>query len=220
MIEEKRSKYDTDPLDPEFVRRTEEMGGATRTVARDGDAPRPGISEEPTRRFEGPPTSYPSVFVPPTHQQPPTVNHSTFGASATPQVQPATPHLNERRPSSRHVTKLGVPENLALIAPYAPFYIGIVAALIELVVVPRHEARVRFHAAQGMALQLAMIAVTFLFKILGMITGTGFGGGLFWLASTIFLIVSMVRVWRGERHHIAPLDELTNRLNQQIAPRQ
>ncbi len=23
MIEEKRSKYDTDPLDPEFVRRTE-----------------------------------------------------------------------------------------------------------------------------------------------------------------------------------------------------
>ncbi len=220
MIEEKRSKYDTDPLDPEFVRRTEEMGRAARTGARDGDGPRPGISEEPTRHFEGPPTSYPSVFVPPTHHQPPTVNHSTFGASATPQTQPATSQFNPQPPSSRHVTKLGLPENLALIAPYAPFYIGVVAALIELLVVPRHEARVRFHAAQGMALQLAMIAVTFLFKILGMITGTGFGGSLFWLASTIFLIVSMVRVWRGERHHIAPLDELTNRLNQQIAPPQ
>ena len=29
---EKRSKYDTDPLDPEFVRRTEEIAGKTREI--------------------------------------------------------------------------------------------------------------------------------------------------------------------------------------------
>src|SRR2546426_1417156 len=84
----KKSKYDTNPLDPDVVRQTEEVWGkddsrpatkevkgATREVGASGnDSARSNIySEAPTRRYDietpadGP---YPSVFVPPTYAPP------------------------------------------------------------------------------------------------------------------------------------------------------
>ena len=103
-------------------------------------------------------------------------------------------------------------------AGYFPFYIGLIAAIIELAVVPRNETRTRFHAAQGLALHLAIVAGSVLFKIVGAIAGSGFGGVLFSLAALVFLIVSMARVWKGKPHHIAPLDEATRWLNERISP--
>ncbi|HEX8852616.1 MAG TPA: hypothetical protein VF754_03965, partial [Pyrinomonadaceae bacterium] len=81
-MSEKRSKYDTDPLDPGFARQTEEVfGGQTGQTSADEPAapadpqPQPQrapAADEPTRRFqEKYPTSYPSVFVPPVYQPPP-----------------------------------------------------------------------------------------------------------------------------------------------------
>ncbi len=106
-----------------------------------------------------------------------------------------------------------------MIVPYLPFYLGIFAGLIELYLVPRHETRVRFHAAQGLALQLFITAVQFLFLFIRNFTAGSVGKGIFWMASFIFLIVSMIRVWKGEPHHIAPLDEATKWLNEKIEPR-
>jgi uncharacterized membrane protein len=114
------------------------------------------------------------------------------------------------------VQGLKLPENIAMVLPYAPAYIGVVAAIIELLLVPRSELRVRFHAAQGLALQLAIIAITLMFSLIGTITGSHFGGGLFSLAAFVFLIVSMVRVWKGKPHHIAPLDDATKWINAHI----
>src|SRR3712207_1830498 len=89
---EKRSKYDTDPLDPDFVRRTEEnLWGAARSPrAEDTEPiPPPSVTEEQTRRFdEQPPDSYPSVFVPPAYQPPRAQPFTTFGAG--PHQPPAT----------------------------------------------------------------------------------------------------------------------------------
>jgi uncharacterized membrane protein len=102
--------------------------------------------------------------------------------------------------------------------PYTPFYIGLVAAIIELLVVPRNETRTRFHAAQGLALHLAILVGSLLFKIVGAVTGSGFGGFLFGLAAFIFLIISMLRVWKGKPHHVAPLDDATHWLNERIPP--
>jgi len=230
---EKRSKYDTDPLDPDFVRRTEEMMGRTSDVAQpDETVPfrRDPASEEKTRRFdEQAPDSYPSVFVPPTYQPPrpqPQQPFTTFGAGghqppaqvAPPPPGPYSPYQVNARPSSRPVTRLGLPENVANVLPYTPFHIGLVPALVELFIVPRNETRTRFHAAQGLALQLAILAGVLLFQIVSAITGSRIGGSLFWLAYTVFLIVSMVRVWQGRPHHIAPLDEATRRLNERIPP--
>lgn len=246
---EKRSKYDTDPLDPDFVRRTEEVRpGPTRDVGR---APNPQ-AEEPTRPLAPEPpttplgreaererfsTSYPSVFIPqpqqtyrpPTSQAPPPPRpHAAYGAPQTqtppPYGAPVPAYQQQQqpyisKPTQRPVSKLGIPENYALVLPYAPFYIGVVAALVELLLVPRTETRTRFHAAQALALQLVMMAGSIIFGIVGAITDSRLGGRLFGIAAFIFLIVSMVRVWQGKPHHIAPLDDLTQKLNQKLEPR-
>lgn len=226
---EKRSKYDTDPLDPDFVRRTEEMLGRTGEVEQSEETVglrRDPATEEQTRRFDEQMTdSYPSIFVPPTYQPPTRQPLTTFGAGPNqppapglPPPGPSSPYQPFVRPSSRTVTRLGIPENIANLLPYAPFYIGLVAAIVELLVVPRNETRTRFHAAQGLALHLAILAGSLLFKIVGLITGSGLGGFLFSLAAFVFLIVSMLRVWRGKPHHIAPLDDATYWLNERIKP--
>jgi uncharacterized membrane protein len=240
-MSEKRSKYDTDPLDPDFVRQTEEIGGAARGTTRtpNEQARLNPDADAPTRRIDDPLSQpYPSIFVPPTQTptppptyQQPTYQQPTYQQPPYPQSSPANlgrtapmsgaPHASQRPapPTSRSVAGIGIPENFALVLPYVPFYIGIVGALIELLLVPRSETRVRFHAAQGLALQLAMTAISFAFGIIGKLTGSTFGGKLFWLACFIFLIVSIIRVWKGETHHIAPLDEATSWLYQRVEPR-
>jgi uncharacterized membrane protein len=242
-MSEKRSKYDTDPLDPDFVRQTEEFGGAARETARtpneqarlnpDADAPTRRIDEHLSQ-------PYPSIFVPPvqtppppayqqppyqqpTYQQPtyqqPTYQQSTAANLGRTAPITGAPHAHPAPPTSRTVAGLGLPENVALVLPYVPFYIGIVGAALELLLVPRAETRVRFHAAQGLALQLAILAISLLLGFLGDLSGVGFGRTFFSIAATVFLIVSIVRVWKGETHHLAPLDEATRWLYERIEPR-
>jgi uncharacterized membrane protein len=103
--------------------------------------------------------------------------------------------------------------------PYAPLYIGLVASIVELLLVPRQEVRVRAHAAQGLALQIAITAVGMLFSMLTLITGSSAGGNLFKIASFVFLVISMIRVGKGETHRIAPVSEPAQWLNKHIDPR-
>jgi len=240
---EKRSKYDTDPLDPDFARRAEEsLWGASRAPRPEETDPLPpaSVTEEQTRRFdEQTAESYPSVFVPPAYQPPRAAPDdppfraqpfTSFGAgqhqppatTAPPPPGPSSPYQSpydpHAAPSSRPVARLGVPENIANVLPYIPFYIGLAAAIVELAVVPRHETRTRFHAAQGLALQLAMVAGSIIFQFVGLLTGSRLGGNIFWLASTVFLIVSALRVWQGRPHHIAALDEPARLLEEKIPP--
>lgn len=236
---EKRSKYDTDPLDPEFVRRTEEnLWGAARAPRPEETEPiaPPSVTEEQTRRFgDQMGESYPSVFVPPAYQppRPQPQPFTTFGAG--PHQPPATTSAPAPGPSSpypgphaqpgagnpsRPVTRLGIPEKFAVILPYAPFYIGLIASLIELALVPRSERRVRFHAAQGLALHLVILTLSMLFKFVALVSGNNVGAALFGVAAFIFLIVSMIRVGQGRSHHIAPLEEPTRWLGEKIAPTQ
>jgi uncharacterized membrane protein len=226
MPETKKTKYDTNPLDPDYVRSTEEVWGqeesgpgtqevkgATRDVGSSGnnDARRNIYSEAPTRTFDSPPSSdgaYPSIFVPPTYSAPARYQPTTF-----------VPSQVSQRPTSRPVAGIGLPEKWAMILPYAPFYIGVVASLVELFLVPRREVQARFHAAQGLSLHIAILVVQTLFGVVGAITDSSIGGTLFKLAATIFLIVSMVRVWKGEPHRISPVSEPTQWLNERIDPR-
>jgi uncharacterized membrane protein len=102
--------------------------------------------------------------------------------------------------------------------PYAP-YVGTVAALIELILVPRSEVRVRGHAAQALALHIAIIAIEVLFGAVTLITGSGAGRSIFKLAAFVFLIISMIRVGQGATHRITPLAEPADWLNKHIDPR-
>ena len=222
-MEPKKSKYDTNPLDPDFVKNagvdpgdsrpeTHEVSGATREIGSSGnESARNNIySEAPTRRYDNinPESPYQSVFVPPTYSPP------------TPYQPPPAPYRPvEQRPSHRPVAGLGLPEKWAMMLPYVPAYIGVVPALLILFLVPRSDPRVRFHAAQGLALHIAILVISTLFGVVGTITGSSIGSKLFGAAALIFLIVSMVRVLKGETHFIAPLAEPAQWLNEKIKPR-
>lgn len=219
-MERKKSKYDTNPLDPNVAKETEEVWGdggsgsqtqqvkgATREVGAPSDSPRGNVySEAPTRQFDNAPgdNQYPSVFVPPTYA-PPSVYQPPMGMRPGP-------------PTSRTVAGIGFPEKWALILPYAPYF-GIVASIVELLLVPRKETRVRFHAAQGLALQLAIVIIERLFWIVGALTDSSFGGSLFRVASFCVLVISMLKVWRGDSHRIAPISEPAQWFNDHIEPR-
>lgn len=102
---------------------------------------------------------------------------------------------------------------------YAPGYIGLVIGLIELFLVPRKEGKVRFHASQAIALHIAFLIVQTVFSAISALTGSSVGGSLFKLGAFIFLLISMLRVWRGEPHRIAPLAEPAQWFNDHIEPR-
>lgn len=225
-METKKTKYDTNPLDPDVANRTEEVwgdpeggsgtqqiSGATREVGSSANenARRNIYSEAPTRTFDNPTpldAPYQSVFAPPP-QQP----QSIYQPNPYLQMPVSTRH------TARSVAGVGLPEKWAMILPYAPFYIGVIASLVELFLVPRKEVKVRFHAAQGLALHITILVVQTLFSVLGSITDSSIGGTLFKLAATVFLIISMVRVWKGEPHRIAPIAEPAQWFNERIEPR-
>ena len=119
---------------------------------------------------------------------------------------------------SRTVAGIGVPEKWALMMAYAP-YVGIVVSLLELFLVPRKELKVRFHAAQALALHIAFLVIGTIFSGISMIGGGDFGKVLFNVASTVFLVISMIRVWKGQPHGIDPLAEPAKWFNDHIEPR-
>jgi len=225
-MDTKKSKYDTNPLDPDVERKAEEswgeggsgaatqqVGGATRQVGNppNEEARQNVYSEAPTRRYDNPPLDapYPSVFVPPTYS-PPTPYQARQNI-----YQPPVSNA----PTSRSVLGIGISEKWALTLPYAPLYIGLVVSLIELFLVPRKEVQVRFHAAQALALHIAILIVHTVFGVIGTITDSTLGGTFFKLAAFVFLIISMIRVWKGEPHRIAPLEEPGKWFNRHIEPR-
>lgn len=226
-METKKSKYDTNPLDPDVERQAEEswgggnptqqVGGATRQVGqqvdqRDSDDARQNVySEAPTRRYENPPleTSYPSVFVPPTYAPPAQYQHTAPNAYNSQIKNP---------PTARPVIGLGVPEKWAVLLAYAPWF-GIVVSLVELFLASRREMRVRFHASQALALHIAFLVISTILGVVGALSDSQFGRTLFGAATTVFLIISMIRVWKGEPHRIAPLAEPAQWFNDHIEPR-
>lgn len=223
-METKKNKYDTNPLDPDVERQAEDSwgeGGATQQVGRatrqvgnsaNEDARKNVYSEAPTRRYDNPPLDapYPSVFVPPTYSPPAQYNQQGQGVYQGPA---------SNAPTSRPVLGIGLPEKWALTLAYTPYYIGLIVSLLELFLVPRKEVKVRFHAAQSVALNIAILIVHTLFGVISSISGSSFGGTLFTIASVIFLIISMIRVWKGEPHRLPPLDEPAKWFNRNIEPR-
>jgi hypothetical protein len=204
----KKSKYDTNPLDTDYAERAgKAWGGEPRPVEPVTKTEERWEAEAPTKRYDSSiPVSYPSINVPPTY--PPRVADATAEMSSS-GVAPS---------STRIVPGLGLPENVTLALPYAPFFIGAVAGAVELLLTPRNEIRARSYAAQALVLQLLAVAITTIFNIVGSITGSNIGGKLFWAASTVFFITATIRVWKGEAMHIAATDDAAHWLDERIHP--
>lgn len=254
-MEQKKSKYDTNPLDPDVARRTDDVWGATRSTGEAASAsetedvegvtrsinPTPQAqqsedygAEAPTRRYDTPrmPASYPSVFVPPVYEPPSAQGRATginAGASTsapTPKPIHGAAQAFNQPPSSRVVPNVNMPENVVMMLPYVPFpFVGAAVATILLFLIPRSEPRARFHAAQGLALHLIVLAVSLVTGIADdFLSGApgvmlNIASAAFSVLAFIFFIVSMIRVYKGEPHVVAPVSELTRWLNEKVEPR-
>jgi uncharacterized membrane protein len=206
-----KKKFDTNPLDPEFPKKaaaepapqqqtqTLPANGATATRKFE----EPADTENQTRRFEeadynqyqGP---YNGQNVPANYQPP------NFFAAA-----------DSRK---RKVAKIGLPENVLTALPYIPFNIGLIAGVVELFIVPKSEAKVRFHAAQGVAAHIAIIVISAILHGIGNLTGAEFGNNIFWIVATVMLAVFALKAWQGKPIHIEAVDDLTNWLEDKIKP--
>ncbi|MER3431020.1 MAG: hypothetical protein C4325_05075 [Blastocatellia bacterium] len=207
-------KFDTNPLDPGFPAKV-----ASDSIEPPNDLPfrtaeypietaPPSVTEVETRRFaEADVRAYGGLETATLHN---------------PVTDPAGPAgfgpLN--RASGRKVAKTGVPERWLVGLPYLPFSIGLVAGLIELLVIPKYETKVRFHAAQGLAAHVAILVITAILGGLGSFSGLASAGrSVFVLVTTIMLIVFAIKAWTGKPVHIESVDDLTNWLEEKISPR-
>lgn len=201
-------KYDTNPLDPSFPERAKARAAAADTAphtpfktAEFPSAPS-SITEDETRRFsEADFRSY-----------------SFQGGNAVPAGYQAPRFSEMNEASSRKVAATGIPEKWLVGLPYIPFSIGLVAGLVELLVIPKEETKVRFHAAQGFAAHLVILIIGGVLSVIGNITDSNLGGLIFGVFATVMLIIFAVRAWSGKPVHIETIDDLTNWLEEKIGP--
>jgi uncharacterized membrane protein len=202
-------KFDTNPLDPEFPEKAKAAAASRydappKTPYSTSEFPTTpsSITEEETRRF----------------------SDSDFQAYSFAAPQPVVPYQapnfsDMNRASERKVSKTGVSEKWLVGLPYLPFTIGLVAGLILLLVIPKDEAKVRFHAAQGLAAHVGILIVTSILKIVGNVTDVAdFGNFIFTLVTSIMLIIFAIKAWKGKPVHVETLDDLTNWLDEKIGP--
>jgi uncharacterized membrane protein len=203
-----KKKYDTNPLDPEFPQKAREM--QTQTLP-DFDAqtqpfPFAAPTEEQTRRFDE-------------------AEFSSYSSPYDSQHVPANFHTSPingvaEKPSKRKVAGVGLPEHFLIGLPYLPFQIGLIAGFIELFLVPKSETRVRFHAAQGLAVNAAILLIASILKFLGHITDLAdLGNMIFYPLTIAMLFIWTFKAWRGKPVHIEAVDDLTNWLDEKIKPR-
>lgn len=210
-------KFDTNPLDPDFPEKakaaaaqTGDQGGVytapQKTPFSTSEFPtRPhSVTEEETRRLtevEFNAYSYQGA-------QPPAAYQPAYMAGMS----------DMNRASDRKVAKTGLAEKWLVGLPYLPFWIGLVAGLVLLLVIPKEENKVRFHAAQGFAAHIAILIVSMILGVVGNITNSGFGSFLFGLVTTIMMIVFAIKAWKGKPVHIEVIDDLTNWFEDKIGP--
>jgi uncharacterized membrane protein len=202
-------KFDTNPLDPEFPEKIKEAKTSTLPSNNSETAKFPAAAaatEEQTRRFNDQPDFQ--------------AYQSPYNGQQIPAHYKTANLADMNQSSSRKVAKVGLPENLLTAASYIPFFIGLIAGILELIFVPKSEAKVRFHAAQGLAAHLAILIVTTVLGGIGNFVGLAdIGNGIFQIVTTVILVIFAIKAYRGKPVHIESLDDLTAWLEERIKPK-
>ncbi|CAN5710772.1 hypothetical protein BH24ACI3_BH24ACI3_11510 [soil metagenome] len=203
-------KFDTNPLDPDFPEKakaqTASVGGYTspqNPYKTDGLPRAPGsVTEDETRRFDE------AQF-----------KAYSFQGGQVPAVQRPVDLSGMNEASTRTVAKAGLPEKWLIGLPYIPFSIGLVASLILLLILPKEESKVRFHAAQGGAAHVGILIVTTILSVIGNVTDLAdVGRAVFTAITTILLLIFAFKAWSGKPVHIESVDDLTNWLEDKVGP--
>ncbi len=201
-------KFDTNPLDPKFPDKILEAETATlpKSDFSTGAFPPASITEEQTRRFENSEfNQYQSPF------------NSPYNGQNVPAGYRPPQFAEMNRASSHIVPKTGIPEKWLVGLPYIPWYVGLIASLIILLVVPKSEAKVRFHAAQGLAAHVAILIVTAILGAVAHIASfASVGNGIFQIVTFIMLLVFAIKAWKGKPVHIEAISSLTEWIEEKI----
>src|SRR5688572_8181155 len=207
-------KFDTNPLDPDFPEKAK--AAAAQTAEQSGDYTAPQRTPFSTAEFPSRPHS---VTEEETRRFAETdLNMYAFQGAQPPVAYQQAAMADMNRASNRKVAKTGVAEKWLIGLPYLPFWLGFVAGLVLLLVIPKDENKVRFHAAQGFAAQIAIMIVSAILGFVGNVTDSNFGGFIFGLASTVMMIVFAIKAWKGKPVHIEVIDDLTNWFEEKIGP--
>jgi len=205
-------KFDTNPLDPEFPEKAKSAAanqvpafpytspnGSPYRTAEFPTTPS-SVTEDETRRFEG-------------------AHLNSYAFQGGPVAQPYQPPAALVDTRDRKVAKVGLPEKWLIALPYVPFWIGLVAGLILLLVVPKEETKVRFHAAQGLAAHLGVLIVTTILGIVGNVSNLAeIGSLIFGILATVMFVVFAIKAWQGKPILIGTVEDLTNWLEEKIGP--
>ncbi len=209
------SKFDTNPLDPQFpdTVRDKVRDAETKVLPKSdfstGAFPPASITEEPTRRFENAEfNQYQAPF------------NSPYDGQNIPAGYHPPQFAEMNRASSPVVPKTGIPEKWLVGLPYIPWYVGLIASIVILLVVPKSEAKVRFHAAQGLAAHVAILIVTAIFAGVGHVTSfANLGGDIFQLVTFVMLLIFAIKAWKGKPVHIEAISGLTEWIEEKIQSR-
>ena len=204
-----KKKFDTNPLDPEFperAKREAETVSLPKSEYKTAEFPPASVTEQETKKFDQ--ENFNAYQAPFTGQNVP-ANYQT-----------AKLYDNMNQSSNHKVDKIGLPENILTALPYIPVFIGFIAGLIILFIVPKSEAKVRFHAAQGLAAHLAILLVSAILSGVGNVTDLGnVGNGIFSIVTMVMLIIFAIKAWQGKPVHIESVDDLTEWLEDKIKPK-
>jgi uncharacterized membrane protein len=213
-----KKKFDTNQLDPDFPQKVgaDSIASAPMPVMEkaetttDLSADTRALGDDPadaTRR-------YGNINYVPDYQNPAQV----YGLAAQNTTQLNPNDLNVS--SNRRVDKIGLPENVLVALPYLPWGIGIIAGLVELFLVQKSESKVRFHAAQGLAMQIGILIISTILGAVGNFSDwADTGQGIFQFATMICCFVFAYKAYQGKPIHIEAVDDLTDWLEEKIHPR-
>ena len=217
-------KFDTNPLDPDFPEKAKAAAQAGPDVeayrAPAGGFDAPPSSPYSTAEFPVRPTAPPSVTEDETQRfSEAQYNAYAFQGGQLPATYQPSPFADMNRAGERKESKTGIPEKWLIGLPYIPFTIGLIAGLILLLIIPKEENKVRFHAAQGLAAHVGILIVTTILGIIGNVTDlASAGSAIFSVVTTVMLVIFAIKAWTGKPVHIQAVDDLTNWLEEKIGP--
>jgi uncharacterized membrane protein len=219
MLPTMPKRFDTNPLDPDFPEKAKAAAQAGPDVEAYRAPATPPSSPYSTAEFPIRPTAPPSVTEDETQRfSEAQFNAYAFQGGQVPAAYQQSHMADMGSAGERVVPKAGIAEKWLIGLPYLPFWFGMVAGVVLLLIMPKTENKVRFHAAQGFAAQIAIAIVSTILAVVGNITDSNFGGSIFWLITTVMMIIFAVKAWKGKPVHIEVIDDLTNWLEDKIGP--
>lgn len=204
-----KKKFDTNPLDPEFPEkagREAETDALPKNEFKTAEFPPASVTEQETRKFDNADfNAYQTPF---------------NGQNVPANFQTAKLYGNAKQSSTRKVDKIGLPENVLTALPYIPFFVGFIAGLIILFLVPKSETKVRFHAAQGLAAHIGIFIVSAILGAIGNVSDfADVGNNIFQIVTMVMLIIFAVKSYQGKPIHIESVEDLTDWLDDKIKPK-